>query len=60
MSQTPTLFFAEAETAIDEDAITRQLIRLIELCEAAGIDLDLLYNAAWFEYRGESDVEESG
>jgi len=43
-----------------EDAVIAQLVRLIELCEEHGLDLELMMNAAWFRYDGEPDVEESG
>ena len=42
------------------DSIIRQLVRLINLCEQHGLDLDLLMNSARHIHSGEPDVEESG
>lgn len=43
-----------------EDAIVAQLVRLIQLCEQRGFDLDRLMNEAHHIHSGEPDVEESG
>jgi hypothetical protein len=43
-----------------EDTITARLIRLIQLCERYGLDLDRLMNEARHRHSGGPDVEESG
>jgi hypothetical protein len=43
-----------------EDAITAQLVRLIQLCEQHGLDLDRLMMEAKHIHNGEQDVQESG
>ena len=39
-----------------DDAIIRQLVRLIALCEQHGLDLDLLMHEAQLIYDGEPEV----
>lgn len=42
------------------DSVIRQLVRLIDLCEQRGLDLDLLVSEARHIHSGQPDVEESG
>ena len=39
-----------------EDAIIRQLVRLIELYEQHGLDLDVMMNSAWHIHDGEPEI----
>ncbi|MBN8926680.1 MAG: hypothetical protein J0H19_08655 [Rhodospirillales bacterium] len=60
MTETLTLFTFDVENVLNEDILHEQLLRLIELCDGAGIDIDRIFNEAMFAYSGEPDVEESG
>ena len=44
------------KTEMTEDAIIRQLVRLLALCDEAGLDLDLMLNSARFIYDGDVEV----